>query len=241
MFGRGNRPTTVNTRVGDIRAWCEWMTHPSRRYIAENPARWIERAKVPEQAKEALSMAQFEALLDVCHRPDLVGARRYAMLMLFWTTGMRRNELWGLTRDDLKWEDAAIHIRNGKGQTERFTCFVPEAQSALEHYLLLRADHADHLWVSDKFGVKQLSYYGVYQDMERIFEYAGIKVKDYCHIFRRSCACNMEKMGIPRRRIRALMGWKSDAMPDHYTKSMNALVDIEQDMRDYMDYCRRNR
>ncbi len=84
----GRKPATLNTRLRSIKAWCRWML--KWWIIDEDPTVLVDPAKVPKIRKPFISKAHFQALLDLCHPTDLLGARRSAMLWLFLTSGIRK-------------------------------------------------------------------------------------------------------------------------------------------------------
>ena len=100
--------------------------------------------------------------------------------------------------------------------------FALEKQRPMLQYLRQRWDDLPCLWVTEEG--KPLSYNGVSQDLERLFERAGLKgeIKDVCHIFRRTFAAHAVRQGIPRPYIQAIAGWSTPHMLDHYTAAMEA-------------------
>ena len=144
------------------------------------------------------------------------------MLWFLITSGVRRRELSLLQVADLDWKRGQVRVLHGKGQKERQVPFALEAQRPMLHYVRQRKDELPCFWVTE--GGKQLSYNGIKQDLERLFERAGIRdeIKDMCHIFRRTFAAHAVRQGIPRPYIQAIAGWSTPHMLDHYTAAMEA-------------------
>ena len=65
--------------------------------------------------KPFLSDEGFKKLLEQCSSDTLAGSRRIAILMVLFTTGMRRRELWLLQTGDVDWKQGRINILHGKG------------------------------------------------------------------------------------------------------------------------------
>ena len=87
-------------------------------------------------------------------------------------------------------------------------------------YLAYRYDDLPCLWLTEEG--KRLSYNGVYQDLRRLMQRAGIsgQVKDMCHIFRRTSAAIAVPESIPRQYVLNRWRWENAAMLDHYVEAM---------------------
>ena len=61
-----------------------------------------------EDSKALLDRGQFASLVQLCPLNTFVGARRQSMLWLMVTTGVRRNEMWMLKKQDLGWDHSVL-------------------------------------------------------------------------------------------------------------------------------------
>ena len=213
-------PRSVRTRLQAIKTMFKWAMNWE--IVPQNPAERIKPPKVPKVRKPFLKPDAFDRLLDLCPLTTMVGARRQAMMWLLATTGVRHRELTLLQLEDLDWKRGQLRVLHGKGQKERQVPFIREAQRPMLHYIRQRNDGLPCLWITEE-GTR-LSYDGVYQDLRRLVEKAGLKgqVKDVCHIFRRTFAANAVRQGIPRPYIQGVAGWSTPHMLDHYTAAMEA-------------------
>ena len=163
----------------------------------------------------------FKKLLDQFSPDTLAGSRRIAILMVLFTTGMRRRELWLLQTGDVDWKQGRINILHGKGGTTREVKLHPEARLALSAYLDLRRDLEFHdpacgsrstacpsgaLWPGSC--------------MKRLAEKAGLDLRDVFHIFRRTVARNAKRQNIDTQHILGNLGWKGEQMLNRYTAAM---------------------
>ena len=217
---QGRAPRSIRSRLQAISTMFRWAVNWE--IVPENPAGRIKPPRVPKTRKPFLKPEAFAQLLDLCPLNTMIGARRQAMLWLLVTTGVRRRELTLLELDDLDWKRGQVRVLHGKGQKERQVPFALEAQRPMLRYIKQRWDDLPCLWVTEE--KKQLSYNGVKQDLERLFERAELKgeIKDVCHIFRRTFAAHAVRQGIPRPYIQAIAGWSTPHMLDHYTAAMEA-------------------
>ena len=220
LKNRGLAPRTVRSRLQGISTMFRWAA--DWEIVPENPAARIKPPKVPKTRKPFLKPEAFAKVLDLCPLNTMMGARRQAMLWVLATTGVRRRELSLLQLEDLNWKLGQIRVLHGKGQKERQVPFALEAQRPMLRYIKQRQDVLSCLWITEEG--KQLSYHGIKQDIERLFERAGLRgeIKDVCHIFRRTFAAHAVRQGIPRPYIQAIAGWSTPHMLDHYTAAMEA-------------------
>ena len=217
---QGRAPRSIRSRLQAISTMFRWAVNWE--IVPENPASRIKPPRVPKTRKPFLKPEAFARLLDLCPLNTMMGARRKAMLWLLATTGVRRRELTLLELDDLDWKRGQVRVLHGKGQKERQVPFAVEVQRPMLRYIKQRWHGLPCLWVTEEG--KQLSYNGVKQDLERLFDRAGLKgeIKDVCHIFRRTFAAHAVRQGIPRPYIQAIAGWSTPHMLDHYTAAMEA-------------------
>jgi site-specific recombinase XerD len=122
LEGKGFKPATVYARISRLSSFYSWvMRDPALgQFITSNPAQNA-RPKCPKpyqtESSKALDDDQISALLHVVMRRaaagDVVGKRDYALLLMFITTGMRRQEVIGLRGSDieLRKDDLVVRCR----------------------------------------------------------------------------------------------------------------------------------
>lgn len=120
LEGKGFKPATVYARISRLSSFYTWvMRDPALGpFIKGNPADFA-RPKCPRpyqtESSKALDDEQVGALVRVVRRKaeagDVVGKRDYALLLLFITTGMRRQEVIGLRVSDLELREDGLVVR----------------------------------------------------------------------------------------------------------------------------------
>src|SRR5918997_5222652 len=120
LEGKGFKPATVYARVSRLSSFYTWvMRDPTLGpFIKGNPADFA-RPKAPKayqtESAKALDDEQLGALVRVVREKaaagDVVGKRDYALLLLFITTGMRRQEVIGLRGSDLELRENDLVVR----------------------------------------------------------------------------------------------------------------------------------
>jgi integrase len=120
MEGKGLAQTTVYTRICHLSSFFRWAMKDSSlgQYLESNPVSYAHpKAPRPYQTRSAKSLTEEQvfALLNVvgakARAGDLVGKRDYALLLLYITTGMRRNEVMSLQGKEVIVEEKRVIIR----------------------------------------------------------------------------------------------------------------------------------
>ena len=102
--------------------------------ILKSPVRRIHKVRTDSLVKETLTDEQLEKLRDACTE-----IRDLAMIDLLASTGMRVDELVGMDRIDINFQERSC-IVFGKGNKEREVYFNARAKIHLQQYLDSRSD-----------------------------------------------------------------------------------------------------
>jgi integrase/recombinase XerD len=114
---KGNRVVSINTRLRALRSLFNYLH--KQKYIPHNP---MENVKMLKDRKSVIPTFSKEQLNKLFRQPDLTtftGVRDYTIMLIMLETGIRVNELAGLSLNDIRWEDSLIVIRNAKSYRER--------------------------------------------------------------------------------------------------------------------------
>jgi site-specific recombinase XerD len=143
---KGFKHATVYARISRLSSFYAWVLRDPAlgQFITSNPAQNA-RPKCPKpyqtESSKALDDEQISALVRVVMRRavagDVVGKRDYALLLMFITTGMRRQEVIGLRGSDieLKKEDLIVRCRVKGGDYVGRAVNEPLVREALLDYL----------------------------------------------------------------------------------------------------------
>jgi site-specific recombinase XerD len=143
---RGFKPATVYARLSRLSSFYEWaMRDPQIAGLVEkNPVR-LARPKAPKayqtESVKSLDDEQVSKLLRAvvgrAAAGDVVGKRDYALVLLFITTGMRRQEVIGLRGSDveLRKDDLIIRCRVKGGDYMARSVEEPVVREAILDYL----------------------------------------------------------------------------------------------------------
>ncbi len=226
MRRRGQTPDTMKKKTQNyyliaLRVFLKYLT--KRGYESLAPDR-IELAKVPDRSLDLITHQELNRLMSSPDPSTLDGARNKAILELLFSTGLRVSELCSLNRDlDLSQDGFTIR---GKGDKVRLVFLSPDAKAAVKHYLSMRKDFEEAMFVP--FGVraeadvkKGNSLRLTSRSVERIVKQcsieAGITKKVTPHVIRHSFATDLLSNGADIRAVQTLLGHASITTTQVYT------------------------
>ncbi len=183
---QGAKVVSINTRLRAIRAFFNFLR--KEKYIPQNP---FDEVALLRQRKGVIATFSKNQIRKLFRQPDLktfIGVRDLTILMLLLETGIRANELVGITLSDIRWEDSQLLIRNAKGQRERLVPFQSKMKDQLRKYIAIRGVlETDALFVTiDNTPLtkrqlqSRITHYGREADID--------DVRCSCHTFRHTFA-----------------------------------------------------
>ena len=153
MMDKGNLATSVNRRLSALRSFYRFCL--SRGLVKSNPARKIENPKKNKPLPQFVRESEMDALLDekMWDLTSFKDVRARTIVMMFYETGVRRQELEGL--DDAMVDLEARQIKvTGKGNKQRIIPFGQELHDALTLYIYMRDEQVTRtdsaFFVNDK-------------------------------------------------------------------------------------------
>jgi len=227
-FGREKVPQLVSkTHVeGQYRRpktffnWCVKRGHRET-----NPLDLIPHPKIDEKTVPTISEFEFHDLLRTLDmQPARTNGQRFrrvrdrAVLLMFWDTPARRNELANIKFRDVDLDGSGVLVM-GKGRQERWMPIGGTVLESFWEYMQSREalkPRADNFWV-DSDG-KPMKPVWVHFMLKRLGVAAGVSV--HAHQFRHTWAMNMLPGGMPEEMIRRIAGWRK--IPDTYFRTLAA-------------------
>ena len=136
---RGLAKRSIARALSAVRSFYRWMHRDER--VDVNPARAVGSPRLPRTLPSYLDKRQAETLLQHAatraQSGDFGDVRNFAMLELFYSSGLRLSELRGVDLGDLDLVSQQVKVR-GKGRKERIVPVGDHAQRALRNYLVVR-------------------------------------------------------------------------------------------------------
>ena len=159
--------------------------------------------KTPEKLPVVLSQEEVKRLIEAA--PNLL---HRTLLMVLYSTGVRRKEVSLLKVSDIDSQRQVLHIRHGKGSRDRDLPLTPKLLAALREYWRWKKPQ-NYLFPSTPGhrGVEQpISDETVWYACSRAAAKAGIKKRIGPHTLRHSFATHTLEAGADLRTIQLLLG-----------------------------------
>ena len=214
----GDGVTTIRRRLQSLRAYYRFLI--KRGLLASNPAREIETAKAPKKLPSYVREQNMDKLLDeAIDEDDFTAVRDRLIVMLFYTTGIRRAELISL--EDANVDTASMELKvHGKRNKDRVVPFGPELKEWIDRYRRLRAktiglSHSDTFFT--RCNGEALYPSLVYKVVHDSLLEAGGCSKQSPHTLRHTFASAMLNGGANLNSVKELLGHESLAATQLYT------------------------
>ena len=219
---RDGQQLTVATQVQRLIPVCQFFSWLRRNgKLRTNPASDLLMPRPDRRLPEAtLSTTEMSALLA---QPDVarpLGLRDRAILEVFYSCALRRQELIDLTVRDVDFGRATVFIRRGKGSKDRY---VPIGERAL-FWLRLYLDLARPRFTEQTAAHLFLSSAGtpicpdwLSRKVRRYLHNAGIDKKGSCHLLRHTVATLLLEGGADIRYVAEMLGHARLETTQRYT------------------------
>lgn len=222
-ISRSGKPLSTasqRNRLTAVRTWFKFLMREN--LILYNPASELELPK-PEKRLPKHTLTTEEAEL-VLSQPDIdtdAGLRDRAILEVLYSTGIRRQEVINLTKQDINSGAGIIAVRQGKGKKDRF---VPVGERALVWVEKYRDDvRPQHVLPSSPDNVfldetgRELDPHKVSRAVKKYVKQANIDKVGSCHLFRHTMATLMLENGADIRFIQQMLGHSQLSTTEIYT------------------------
>lgn len=218
LSSRGDSARTVRRKMQAARAFFKWLVKVGE--VEANPAADIELAKVPKRLPQYVREEGLNAMLDapLPDDADFVEVRNRLILVILYSTGIRRAELIGLLDRNVDTAQCQMKV-HGKRDKDRIVPFGEELKMLIERYRRLRADvlpaGVGELLVTEKGAAMYPSL--VYKVVHESLDEAGVKGKKSPHVLRHSFASAMLNNGAEINSVKEILGHESLAATQVYT------------------------
>jgi site-specific recombinase XerD len=209
-------PATAATYLKVLKILYAWLVEEGE--VPADPTLRMRPPIVPDIPVPIVPDDGLKRLFQACAGNSFEARRDTALLMLLLDTGARREEMVGLTVNDVDL-DLDVLVVLGKGRRERSLPFGHKAGEALDRYLRARARHKyaelRWLWLGQQ---GRLTDSGLVMMLRRRGRHAGLP-KLHPHQFRHTFAHQWLAQGGNETDLMRLAGWKSRAMLQRYGAS----------------------
>lgn len=192
-------------RVASLRSFYRYLVQQGK--LKENPASYLQVPKFDKPLPKNLDVDQVNHLLDFDTSEDALACRDKAILELFYSSGLRLDELVSANLQDIDWSEALIRVR-GKGNKQRVLPIGRMAVAALKDWLKVRSAYIgsepDSLFLSKQ--KNRISHRQVQQRVKLWSERQGLAQHLHPHMLRHSFATHMLESSSDLRAVQELLG-----------------------------------
>lgn len=183
-----------NQAVNAIKFYYEKVLGGPRKFID------LDRPRREKKLPEVLSREEVKAMISAMTNP-----KHKFILILLYSTGLRRNELLQLKLEDIDRDNMQIWVRNGKGKKDRYVQLGNGVLKFMDEYIAL-FNPQEYLieGIHDQYSASSLA-----QIINSAAKKAGVAKKVTPHKFRHSYATHLLEDGVDTRFIQELLGHAS--------------------------------
>ena len=212
-------PNTIIRIVSSLRKFHQFLKQEKK--MQEDPMQHIDTPKKASVLPKVMSYEEVENLLTIPDVKTTLGMRDRTLLEVMYATGLRVSELTNLKMDDLRLELELIQTI-GKGDKERIIPIGETAVRWLEEYLALsrplllkKSEESHYVFLNHRGG--QLTRQGVWKNIKKIVQKAGVTKHVTPHTLRHSFATHLLENGADLRIVQELLGHSDISTTQIYT------------------------
>lgn len=220
-------PSTINRKLSTLKSFFKFLKKEG--VVNVNPAQTIPNLKTPKRLAEFVPSSDLvemkNGLLTLKHAETL-NSQEQAIVLLFYTTGIRRAELISLKRTAVDLKQLKIVVM-GKRSKERSIPLLPQILPTLEAYMESEYYDSDNMCFFHNKKGDLLDPKFVYNVVNKYIHCCSNTSKASPHILRHSFATHLLNNGADINGIKELLGHTSLAATQVYThNSVDALKQI---------------
>lgn len=211
-------PQGLNRKIACLKSYFAYLVMD--KYLVASPMTDIHSAKGGRLLPKVLGQSDIEQILTTArdlaqNKGDWMSVRNWAILELFYSTGMRLAELAGCNLSDLDLSEYRVRV-TGKGNKQRFVLFNQATAEAIACYLHCRPNTKDQAVFLNRYYAR-LSGRAVEIIFDKVKAEAGVFTDASPHTIRHSFATHMLEGGSDLVTIKELMGHSSLQTTQVYT------------------------
>ncbi len=212
----GLSPRSIHQRLSALRGLYNYLIR--ERICTANPLESLSAPKMGRKLPRDISVDEIFKLLDGMPRNSILEIRDYAILELFYSSGLRLAELASLDLFNIDFSDQSLEV-TGKGNKTRRTPIGSKAISALKLWLGERAQIADveeqSVFVSNRGN--RLSHRSIQQRLNLWGKRLALTSPLHPHKLRHSFATHMLEASGDLRAVQEMLGHANLSTTQIYT------------------------
>ena len=211
--------STIRLHFAALRSFYKFLTY--RKGLKVTPLVEVQLPKPEKKLPVVLSIKQVEELLGLPFKvkqekqaPDWIPARDAAIMELFYSSGIRLQELADLNVSDFDFYNETVRVF-GKGKKERICPLGSTAVKAIQRYRNEASVTEDALFVSKLR--KRISSRSIGSIIKKYLAHSDIAINVSPHKLRHSFATHLLNNGADLRSVQSLLGHASLSTTQIYT------------------------
>lgn len=221
--GNPYQPGTIALKVRSLKRFFEYLEKANVIFV--NPAEFI---REPKQAarlpRHTLTRKEAADILDQPNLGTLAGIRDRTILEVFYSTGIRLNELCSLTIHDADLQGGMLRVNKGKGKKDRVVPLGKHAVRFLREYVakvrpkLAEKNRTERRLFINRYGTP-VSDQVVSIMIRTCAKAAGMKKRVSAHTFRHAFATELVKNGADLVAVQKMLGHSDLGITQVYLRS----------------------
>ena len=201
-------PRTVNLRIAAVKFFYRHI--PKQEII-------INYMKRPKRLPEVLTKEETLAILK-----QIRNAKHRLLIKVIYGCGLRVSEATNLKKQDLRFDEGLLYLRQAKGKKDRFVTLPKSISFQLKSYIDSRADENPYVFDSARGG--HLTTKSIQLIVQQAAKKAKISKNIHVHTLRHSYATHLLENGTDIRIIQRLLGHSSVRTTEIYTHISSQLI-----------------
>lgn len=210
------KPKSLALRLAALRSFYRYLQQQGVR--SDNPTLYLKVPKTSKPLPKNLDVDEMQRLLDIDEADDDLAVRDAAILELFYSSGLRLDELVSANLADINWSEQQIRVQ-GKGNKTRILPIGSMAQQALKNWLQRRpafiGDEPEALFLSKQ--KRRISARHVRQRVDLWARRQGLSQHVHPHMLRHSFASHLLESSGDLRAVQELLGHANLSTTQVYT------------------------
>ncbi len=218
---------SINRKISTLKSYFKFLMKSGS--LEKDPMKKVQSPKISKRLPVFVEEKNIQDFISSFpFADDYQGIRNKTILILFYSTGMRLNELVNLNVSDIDFYNQSIKVL-GKGNKERLIPFGGELNELLKEYLRMRKKNFDpkteKLLLTDKG--QNIYHRLVYRIINQQLQALTTIEKKSPHVLRHSFATHMLNHGADINAIKEILGHANLSATQVYThNTIEKLKDI---------------
>jgi integrase/recombinase XerC len=214
------KPRTIALKVAALRSLFRYLQVQGLR--SDNPALYLSVPKAARMLPKNLNVDQLNHLLSFDSSDDILACRDKAMLELFYSAGLRLEELVNANLSDIDWQQQLMRV-TGKGSKQRIVPVGNIALMAIKQWLTQRPAFSANLTDADQQALflskqhKRISSRHVRERVQLWAKQQGLNQHVHPHMLRHSFASHILESSQDLRAVQELLGHANLSTTQVYT------------------------